>query len=187
MKSFEEFVQSSVAAAKANYLDPSMDGNMFIHAECEDPKNNTSWILQPEDEKDKQAKLIAIAMAFEFKKVQQYSIASLAWMSEQKIKPGEDLNDIIANHRPSQDPQRVEILIITSIHKDSRKAGTVIKFDRVGDKITYTSEIDMGDKNMEGRLTELLGCLNPNVPEQLLEAATMFADSFAIDRSTTLN
>lgn len=176
---FDDFIKESVATSKQNYLQPAMDGTIFVHAECKDPSNNATWLLNITDDETKARTLGMLALAFRYRGVEQYCCASLAWKSEYKTK--EDF-EAAKRVRPSEDPNRQEILIISAVHENGAKHSTIVSFERNGDKIDYTKEVTMAGAHIEGRLTELLECLIDDVPIEVLEAGDRFANVFMIGR-----
>lgn len=179
---FEEFSSNSLANAKHNFLQPELDGTVFIHAECKNPLNNTTWLIRSNTTEEKRRQLMALALAFRHKEVQQYCVASLAWKA---IYTGK-VEDLPEDFKPSTAPNKEEILIVSSVSIDKQQATTIVEFTRTGDKIEYTSESAMPGKDASGRLLELLDCLHDDVPEEILIAGNKFAEKFEVNTAQNL-
>lgn len=145
MQKLDEFEQRCMKIAVENFRDnPELDGVVLLTNECADHESNAVWGIRFDGDQEKHIALTMATGSLRFRETERYAIMSLAWSGNAEN-----------GARPSEDPDRKEVLLLVVADKNGNKRANLWTVVRNSDDM-ITEFTDKMSMNTTGVMASLL-------------------------------
>lgn len=136
-----------------------------------------TFIVPLFDDEQKALVLSLLNIIFVTGQYDQYINLTEGWMVST------DPNKIKSNVRPSQDPGKKEVVVITSVTKEEKKVKFFEILRNKKEQVTDLVGLDP-ETEIKGRMTELLNPLPKDIPEEMFFMAKALFHHFSLNPTT---